>query len=106
MTPCEVCKQPNHCTGTYPDDDEHRPGQVRGCFAEKTLGVSFRSTETTNVIAADKTLGSDLSAYKRLKDDGVQPPRIDGASQREMMSEKHHIEEKPSPRVLERLEHT
>jgi len=103
MIPCETCKQPEECTGTYPLDDKHRPGEVRGCFADKARGVSIRSDSTAQVIAADRTLSKDLDAYKRLRDDGLQPPRIDGSAEREKLGQRHEIEQKPSPKSLERL---
>jgi len=34
--PCAGCKQPEHCTGTYPEDDPHKPGEIRGCFKAKS----------------------------------------------------------------------
>lgn len=102
--PCPECRQPEHCLGRWPDDDPHRPGEVRGCFAAKTRTVAVRSTGTAIALAADRRLSRDLDAYRRLRRDGLQPPRIDGSAERELLDVKHRIEETPPPQVLERLE--
>ena len=38
--PCDTCADPEHCLGSYPDDDPHKPGRQRGCFRESAVGVA------------------------------------------------------------------
>ena len=60
------------------------PEFVEGCFACKITQVSVSATampgrrsETIATIARDRHWDEDMSAYKRLRNDGLQPPRID-----------------------------
>ena len=101
--PCENCAQPLHCTGRWPDDDKHKPGQVRGCFGSAARSVVVRSDHTANVIKKDTQLGKDLDAYKRLRAAGTQPPMIDGSAQRELLSKQHEVERRPDPKLVERV---
>ena len=102
MEPCDNCAQPDHCTGRWPDDDKFRPGQVRGCFGQKSRTVSVRGEVTATFIEKDRTLSKDLAAYKRLRRDGVQPTQIDGSAQAEKLGQRHVIEGRPDPRIVER----
>lgn len=60
------------------------PVDVPDCFGCKAIGVSVSATatpgrrsETIATIARDRHWDEDMSAYKRLRNDGLQPPRID-----------------------------
>lgn len=76
MEPCADCVDPARCTGTWPDDDPHRPGQVRGCFADKTRSLKL-GTLLEVVHKEDRARSDDLAAYKRLvKDHGLQPQTV------------------------------
>lgn len=101
--PCENCAQPEHCTGVWPEDGNFRPGQVRGCFGQKSRTVSVRSEVTAAFIEKDRTLSRDLAAYKRLRQDGVQPTQIDGSAEAENLGHRHVIEGTPDPKVVERV---
>jgi len=48
FVPCDGCKQPLECGGRWPEDDKHKPGQIRGCFAAKThsLDVATNAGKT------------------------------------------------------------
>ena len=80
--PCKGCAQPAHCGGTWPDDDRHRPGEVRGCFADKARGVKLRA-DNMPYTAREKVMAQDNDAYRRLRRDGLQPPKVDGSAQLE-----------------------
>ncbi len=75
---CEGC-QTSSCGTYWPDDDPHMAGRSRGCFKEKAVSVSVDSVETRNINSKDKTLTKDLTAYKRMRDAGLQPPNLDGS---------------------------
>lgn len=78
------------------------PETVEGCFACKLCSVSIapsampsrspRSHATgpqehiSRVLAREKRWDRDMPAYKRLVDDGVQPPQIDGSADLESRS--------------------
>lgn len=79
FTPCDGCAQPDHCGGTWPEDDRHKPGQVRGCFAAKARGVKLRA-DNMPFTAREKVMASDNDAYRRLRKDGIQPPKVDGSA--------------------------
>lgn len=63
------------------------PVYVDGCFGCKvgTLTVNT-STAYRDVTARERALRADLDAYKRLRQDGLQPPNVDGAAQLEATS--------------------
>lgn len=60
------------------------PTYVEGCFACKITQVSVSATampgrraDAIGGIARDRHWDEDMAAYKRLRQDGLQPPRID-----------------------------
>jgi len=67
---------------------ERHPGlDVEGCFGCKIAHFSVsasalptRKAQSANTIAKEKVLDKDLEAYHRLRLDGQQPVRIDGAA--------------------------
>lgn len=64
-------------------------------FKEKIKTISLapsatptrRSAEFDLKKSRDKQWAEDIPAYKRLRKDGVQPPRVDGAAEREKHAE-------------------
>ena len=68
--------------------EEHPDLDVEGCFACKVSGISFGANASTTrgaqVVATnqiEKGWNKDMPAYKRLRDNGLQPKRIDGAAE-------------------------
>jgi hypothetical protein len=67
---------------------ETHPGlDVEGCFGCRVAGVSFGANESTTRGAQVKAINQrekgwnrDMPAYKRLRDQGLQPRQIDGAA--------------------------
>jgi hypothetical protein len=62
---------------------------VEGCFGCKVSAVGFSaelmptrsgSSRSASVIQQERVLDKDLDAYKRLRQDGIQPKKIDGAA--------------------------
>lgn len=62
---------------------------VEGCFGCKVSAVGFSaelmptrsgSSRSASVIQKERVLDKDLDAYKRLRQDGIQPKTIDGAA--------------------------
>lgn len=104
MEPCADCKDPEHCTGTWPDEDKHRPGEVRGCFAEKSRTVMPRSLRTEGMWAKDVVWEKDADAYRRLRGNGLQPSKINGCRALEHIDHGHVIEAKPDPKLFDRYE--
>lgn len=101
--PCSDCKDPGHCTGTYPDDDAHFPGRVRGCFAEKARSVKFQGPDVGMMRFVERQHDKDMAAYKRLRADGVQPRGIYASSAFEASADdKWAIEGKPPQELLDR----
>lgn len=76
---------------------ETHPGlDVEGCFGCRIAGVVFGAASMptrkgkaycATIEAKDKVLHKDLDAYKRLRDEGLQPRKIDGAAQVERRAE-------------------
>jgi hypothetical protein len=67
--------------------------QVEGCFACKCATISFgaaatpgRREETASQVKHEKTLVSDLAAYKRLRKEGLQPPSTTNAATLERLA--------------------
>lgn len=67
---------------------------VEGCFACRVSGVRMGMNTTTtrgqNVESINKTERNwqkDMPAYKRLRQEGLQPKRIDGAAEVEKKAE-------------------
>lgn len=71
------------------------PGlDVEGCFACRVSGIRMGMNSTTtrgkNVAAINSTernWNKDMPAYKRLRQEGLQPKRIDGAAEIEKKAE-------------------
>jgi len=67
---------------------ETHPGlDVEGCFGCRVAGVSFGANESTTRGAQVKAINQrekgwnrDMPAYKRLREQGLQPRLIDGAA--------------------------
>lgn len=64
----------------------HPELDVEGCFGCRVAGVAFaassmpsRRIESNRIDATERQWSKDMDAYKRLKQDGLQPARIDGA---------------------------
>ena len=73
----------------FKHQEDHPTLDVPGCFACRITGVGFAPSATpsrrvgtfiANRNDDDKALSKDLAAYKRLRKDGVQPPKIDGSA--------------------------
>ena len=74
--------------------EKHPNLDVAGCFACRISGVSFASAAMPNrrpqaagINATEKRWDSDMAAYKRLRNDGLQPAKIDGARRVEQQAE-------------------
>lgn len=64
------------------------PVYVEGCFMCRVSSVGIAASATGSVRAQtgnelEHAWDRDMHAYKRLRDNGVQPPRIDGSARRE-----------------------
>jgi hypothetical protein len=75
---------------THPDLD------VEGCFGCKIAGLSVAASATptrrdgrraATINHKDKVLEKDLDAYKRLRQEGLQPKAIDGSAEVEKRAE-------------------
>lgn len=76
---------------------ETHPGlDVEGCFGCKIAGLSIASSATPTrrggaraqiINEKDKKLDKDLDAYKRLRQEGLQPKNIDGSAEVEKRAE-------------------
>ena len=60
---------------------------VEGCFGCRIAGVSFaassmpsRKQDNNRIEATERQWSKDMDAYKRLKQDGLEPAKIDGAA--------------------------
>ena len=80
---------------TLKHSEVHPDLNVEGCFGCRVAGVSFGSNSTTTrgsqvsqIKTRDKQWNADMPAYKRLRNQGLQPKQIDGAS----ILEKHATE--------------
>lgn len=69
--------------------ETHANLDVEGCFGCKVSAVGFSaelmptrsgSSRSASVIQKERVLDKDLDAYKRLRQDGIQPKKIDGAA--------------------------
>ena len=65
----------------------HPTLDVEGCFGCRIAGVSFaassmpsRKIDNNRIEATERQWSKDMDAYKRLKQDGLQPSQIDGAA--------------------------
>jgi len=66
--------------------EKHPNLDVEDCFGCRIAGVSFaassmpsRKIENNRIEATERQWSKDMDAYKRLKQDGYQPAKIDGA---------------------------
>jgi hypothetical protein len=67
--------------------EDHPNLDVEGCFACKITGIQVGSNSTTTrgsqvakINEREKGWNKDMPAYKRLREQGLQPRQIDGAS--------------------------
>jgi len=67
--------------------ETHPNLDVEGCFGCRVAGVSFGTNESTTRGAVVKAISErekgwnrDMPAYKRLREQGLQPRQIDGAA--------------------------
>ena len=65
----------------------HPTLDVEGCFGCRIAGVSFaassmpsRKQDNNRIEATERQWSKDMDAYKRLKQDSLQPAQIDGAA--------------------------
>lgn len=70
--------------------DKHPSLNVEGCFGCKVAGISFGHNSTTSrgarvesINQTEKNWNKDLPAYKRLRENGLQPKSVDGAAELE-----------------------
>lgn len=78
----------------------HPSLDVEGCFGCKVAGVRMATNSTTTrgkrvseVNQTERNWNKDMPAYKRLRADGLQPKRIDGAAEVEKKAkEKWQVE--------------
>lgn len=68
--------------------EDHPNLDVEGCFACKVAGISFganasttRGAQVAETNKIEKGWNKDMPAYKRLRAEGLQPKRIDGAAE-------------------------
>jgi hypothetical protein len=74
--------------------ETHPNLDVDGCFGCKIAHVAVSSSATPNrrrdthqINEKEKRWDTDMAAYKRLRQDGLQPPKIDGAANIEKKAE-------------------
>ena len=72
----------------------HPALDVEGCWKCKVSSISYgadalptRRPDSNRTNAKERVLAKDLDAYKRLRQDGVQPQGIDGAARLEARAE-------------------
>ena len=72
----------------------HPSLDVEGCFGCKVAGVRMATNSTTTrgkrvseVNQTERNWNKDMPAYKRLRADGLQPNKIDGAANVEKKAE-------------------
>lgn len=78
----------------------HPSLDVEGCFGCKVAGVRIGTNSTTTrgkrvaeINQTERNWNKDMPAYKRLRADGLQPKRIDGAAEVEKKAkEKWQVE--------------
>lgn len=76
--------------------ETHPTLDVDGCFGCKIANLSVAASATPSrkdgaraatINQKDKTLEKDLDAYKRLRQEGLQPQAIDGSARAEQRAE-------------------
>lgn len=67
--------------------ETHPTLDIEGCWKCKIASVTFgadalptRNTQVATTNAKERVLEKDLDAYKRLRNDGVQPQQINGSA--------------------------
>ncbi len=81
-------------------EEVHPSLDVEGCFGCKVAGVRIGTNSTTTrgkrvaeINQTERNWNKDMPAYKRLRADGLQPKRIDGAAEVEKKAkEKWQVE--------------
>lgn len=82
------CRSPESCDLSYAD-------HLRS-IAISAAATPTRRPDTASTIVKDRVLDRDLDAYKRLRRDGVQPPRNQGSAALEQTAtHRWDIETKP-----------
>lgn len=78
--------------------ETHPNLDVEGCFGCKVAHVAMSSTATPNrrrdtvaINQKERRWDRDMDAYKRLRNDGLQPPHIDGSARLEQKAE-HRVQ--------------
>ena len=68
--------------------ETHENLDVEGCFACRVSGIRMGTNTTTSrgarvaeVNQTERNWNKDMPAYKRLRADGLQPKKIDGAAE-------------------------
>lgn len=97
MTHPACCMDPDHCDLTYA---EHLKGFSVSATAipnrriNRSPGVP--DEPVTQTIIREKRWARDMAAFKRLHDQGVTPPRVDGSALREKHGEDvYDVTERP-----------
>lgn len=80
--------------------ETHPNLDVEGCFGCKIAGIAISSDATPTrkedshrINETERRWHKDMDAYKRLRQDGLQPPKIDGSAKVEARaSEKYQVE--------------
>jgi hypothetical protein len=93
----QCCPNPSTCTLSY---REHLVGFGLSAMAIPTRTVNrtpgHKDEPITQTITREKRWERDMAAYKRLHDEGLRPPQIDGSALREKQGNtKFDIETRP-----------
>ena len=74
--------------------ETHPNLDVENCFGCRITGVAFaassmpsRKIDNNRIEATERQWSKDMDAYKRLKQDGLQPAKIDGAREIEQKAD-------------------
>ena len=96
---CKVCGAVEETVHGFNDDPEMHCLEC-GAVMGRMMGMPYVSPSAVpsrnNVIdlaatkQAEKDKAADMAAYKRLRQDGVQPPSIDGSAKLESRAEEKH----------------
>lgn len=88
MELCDNCAQPESCTSN-------------GCFADKARSVAFSTAEAAARRHQESQQSRDMDAYKRMRQQGLQPLGVTGAHFAETLPDRHLIEGTPDPKMVE-----
>lgn len=80
--------------------ETHPDLNIEGCFGCRVAGIRMGTNSTTSrgarvaeVNQTERNWNKDMPAYKRLREEGLQPKRIDGAAEVEKRAkEKWQVE--------------